>query len=90
MGCENLSGRSFSTLSGGEKQKVSIARCIAQNAKVLLLDEPTSALDESSRQAVTQILKSLSVKEIPTIITVRTTCVCQRTRLASLVIGDAA
>lgn len=91
MGCENLSGRSFSTLSGGEKQKVSIARCIAQNAKILLLDEPTSALDESSRQAVTQILKSLSVKEIPTIITVTHDMVfAKELGWQSLVIGDAA
>ena len=41
--------RSFASLSGGEKQKVSFVRCLAQNAKLLLLDEPTAALDTESR-----------------------------------------
>jgi zinc transport system ATP-binding protein len=69
-GCTALLKRSYTSLSGGEKQKVSIARCLAQEAKVLLLDEPTSALDDSSRSMVAEILRSLSVREIPTIITV--------------------
>ena len=65
-----LSGRSFASLSGGEKQKVSFARCLAQNAKLLLLDEPTAALDTESRATVMEILHSLSVSEIPTVIIV--------------------
>lgn len=66
----HLTGRSFRSLSGGEKQKVSFARCLAQNAKLLLLDEPTAALDAESRSCVIEILRSLSVSEIPTIILV--------------------
>lgn len=65
-----LKGRDFESLSGGEKQKVSISRCLAQNAKLLLLDEPTSSMDLKNREMVTEILQSLSLTEIPTIIVV--------------------
>lgn len=66
----NLYGRSFASLSGGEKQKVSMARCLAQNAKLLLLDEPTASLDLENKNMVMNILRSLSITEIPTIIVV--------------------
>lgn len=66
----HLYGRSFNSLSGGEKQKVSLARCLAQNAKLLLMDEPTASLDAENKKMVIDILRSLSVTEIPTIIIV--------------------
>lgn len=66
----NLINRSFSSLSGGEKQKVNLSRCLAQNAKLLLLDEPTASLDLENKKMVIDILHSLSISEIPTIIVV--------------------
>ena len=45
MGLESLAMRPVSSLSGGEQQKVVIARALAQTPEVLLLDEPTSNLD---------------------------------------------
>ena len=63
-----LISRSYNSLSGGEKQKVNLSRCLAQNAKLLLMDEPTSSLDKENRKMVVDIIRSLTVTEIPTII----------------------
>ena len=69
-GCLHLQKRSYSELSGGEKQKVSLARCIAQGADVLLLDEPCSSLDPASKTEIMSILERINDESGTTIVMV--------------------
>jgi iron complex transport system ATP-binding protein len=57
VGLSNFENRRFSELSGGEKQKVLLARVFAQNTEVLLLDEPTSHLDISSQLEIMSLIR---------------------------------
>jgi iron complex transport system ATP-binding protein len=61
VGCEDLAHRSFNTLSGGEKQRVLIARAIAQGADHLILDEPTNHLDIRYQLDVLELVAGLGV-----------------------------
>ncbi|MGL9969168.1 hypothetical protein IGI80_000024 [Enterococcus sp. DIV1420a] len=57
-------------LSGGEQQRVSIARAVCKNPKLILCDEPTGALDSETGKKVLHLLKEMTVKHGHTIIIV--------------------
>ena len=60
MGIEKLRGRMIQTLSDGERQKVMIAKALAQEAPVILLDEPTAFLDFPSKAETFQSLQRMA------------------------------
>jgi iron complex transport system ATP-binding protein len=59
--CSHLVSRSFNTLSGGEKQRVLIARALTQGADHLILDEPTNHLDIRYQIEVLELVAGLNV-----------------------------
>ena len=63
VGAEGLEARQISELSDGERQKISIARALAQEAQVMLLDEPTAFLDLPRRVELMTILRNLAHRE---------------------------
>lgn len=60
IGLRNKIAKMPSELSGGEKQKVAIARAVVNNPKILLADEPTGNLDESSTNDIMNLLETIN------------------------------
>jgi ABC-type cobalamin/Fe3+-siderophores transport system ATPase subunit len=56
VGISQFSKKLVHELSGGEQQKVALARAIAQEPLILLLDEPTTYLDQESRSEIMEII----------------------------------
>ena len=68
LGIEGLKKKSFASLSGGQKQKVLLARSLSATKKLLILDEPSNNLDYKSRKAFYASLKKLNAEQGLTII----------------------
>lgn len=60
LGYDTFVGDIGGNLSGGEKQRISIARAILKNAPIVVLDEPTAALDNNSEVAVQKAISALA------------------------------
>lgn len=67
VGIEDLRGRSLRTLSDGERQKVMIAKALAQQTPVIILDEPTAFLDYPSKVEMMQLLQRLARERAKTV-----------------------
>lgn len=68
VGMQDRKGNFPAQLSGGEQQRVSIARALAKNPKLLLCDEPTGALDYNTGKQILQLLQDTCRKENITVL----------------------
>ena len=70
VGLSKCRNKFSAQMSGGEQQRVSIARALAKNPKILLGDEPTGALDSETGVIVLELLQKLCREEKKTVIIV--------------------
>ena len=70
VGLEDRKGNFPAQLSGGEQQRVSIARALAKNPKLLLCDEPTGALDYQTGKAILKLLQDMCREKGMTVIVI--------------------
>jgi len=69
VNAEGLAEKPFSEMSDGERQKIMIARALAQSPEVMLLDEPTSFLDAKHRVEIMLLLRRIAAKGVAILMT---------------------
>lgn len=70
VGLSHKTGNDCRSLSGGEQQKIAIARALVREAKILLLDEPTTYLDRESRNEITALIHKIRAEQDLTMIVI--------------------
>ena len=61
---EHLKNKRIKELSGGERQKVLIARALNSNPKIIIMDEPTSAIDPQGQKEILDLIESLDITRV--------------------------
>jgi len=64
VGLGGLGGRPARKLSGGEQQRLALARALAKEPDVLFLDEPTASLDPAATKAIEDVIRTVAVRGI--------------------------
>jgi tungstate transport system ATP-binding protein len=64
VGLADLADRPAKKLSGGEQQRLALARALAKNPDVLFLDEPTASLDPAATNAVEEVIRTIAARGI--------------------------
>jgi ABC-type multidrug transport system fused ATPase/permease subunit len=87
QGLDTVVGERGATISGGQRQRLAIARAIVRDPRLLILDEPTSALDAETEREVVRAIDAASVGRTTLIITHRPSTVAHAHRILRIVNG---
>jgi len=69
IGIYDLRAQNASSLSGGQRRRLEVARSLVSNPKIIMLDEPLAGVDPSNKSAIIDIMKELKSERISTLIT---------------------